>query len=64
MGRTLTPCTCNGRSAQDELGMKEAELEALANMGIGKGKYHLAKQMETEGHKEAEHDPSGKGQTL
>ncbi len=42
------------KSAQDELGMKEAELEALANMGIGKQVPFLAKQMETEGHKEAD----------
>ena len=42
------------KEAQDELGMKEAELEALANMGIGKQVPLLAKQMETEGHKEAD----------
>lgn len=42
------------KEAQDELGMKEAELEALANMGIGKQVPLLAKQMETEGHKEVD----------
>jgi len=42
------------KSAQDELGMKEAELEALANMGIGKQVPLIAKQMETEGHKEVD----------
>lgn len=42
------------KSAQDELGMKEAELEALANMGIGKQVPFLARQMETEGHKEVD----------
>lgn len=42
------------KSAQDELGMKEAELEALENMGIGKQVPLLAKQMETEGHKEVD----------
>lgn len=42
------------KSAQDELGMKEAELEALANMGIGKQVPLLAKQMEEEAHREAE----------
>ncbi len=40
------------KSAQDELGMKEAELEALANMVIGKQVPQLAKQMEEEGHEE------------
>jgi SMC interacting uncharacterized protein involved in chromosome segregation len=42
------------KSAQDELGMKEAELEALANMGIGKQVPLIAKQMESEGHKEVD----------
>jgi SMC interacting uncharacterized protein involved in chromosome segregation len=42
------------KEAQDELGMKEAELEALANMGIGKQVPLLAKQLETEGHKEVD----------
>ena len=42
------------KSAQDELGMKEAELEALASMGMGKQVPLLAKQLETEGHKEAD----------
>jgi DNA repair exonuclease SbcCD ATPase subunit len=42
------------KSAQDELGMKEAELEALAHMGIGKHVPLIAKQLEEEGHKEAD----------
>ena len=48
------------KSAQDELGMLQAQLEALANMGIGKQVPLLAKQMETEGHKEVDTIQAGK----
>lgn len=42
------------KAVKDELDMLQAKLEALANMGIGKQVPLLAKQMETEGHKEAD----------
>lgn len=42
------------KAVKDELGMLQAQLEALANSGIGKQVPLIAKQMETEGHKEAE----------
>jgi SMC interacting uncharacterized protein involved in chromosome segregation len=42
------------KAVKDELGMKEAELEALANRGIGKQVPLIAKQMESEGHKEVD----------
>lgn len=42
------------KAVKDELGMKEAELEALAHSGIGKQVPLIAKQMEEEGHKEAD----------
>src|SRR5574344_2438873 len=42
------------KAVKDELGMKEAELEALAHSGIGKQVPQIAKQLEEEGHKEAD----------
>ena len=42
------------KAVKDELGMLQAKLGALANSGIGKQVPLIAKQMETEGHKEAE----------
>ena len=42
------------KAVKDELGMLQAQLEALANSGIGKQVPLLAKQMETEGHKEVD----------
>ena len=42
------------KAVKDELGMLQAQLEALANSGIGKQVPLIAKQMESEGHKEAD----------
>lgn len=42
------------KAVKDELGMLQAKLEALAHSGIGKQVPLIAKQMETEGHKEAD----------
>lgn len=42
------------KAVKDELGMLQAQLEALANSGIGKQVPLIAKQMETEAHREAE----------
>ena len=42
------------KAVKDELGMLQAQLEALANSGIGKQVPLIAKQMEEEAHREAE----------
>ncbi len=42
------------KAVKDELGMLQAQLEALANSGIGKQVPQLAKQLEEEAHREAE----------
>lgn len=42
------------KAVKDELDMLQAKLEALAHSGIGKQVPQLAKQLETEGHKEAD----------
>ena len=42
------------KAVKDELGMLQAQLEALANSGIGKQVPLIAKQMESEGHKEVD----------
>jgi len=42
------------KAVKDELDMLQAKLEALAHSGIGKQVPLIAKQMETEGHKEAD----------
>ena len=42
------------KAVKDELDMLQAQMEALAHSGIGKQVPQLAKQMETEGHKEAD----------
>ena len=42
------------KAVKDELGMLQAQLEALANSGIGKQVPQIAKQLEEEAHREAE----------
>ena len=42
------------KAVKDELGMLQAQLEALAHSGIGKQVPLIAKQMEEEAHREAE----------
>ena len=42
------------KAVKDELDMLQAQMEALAHSGIGKQVPLIAKQMETEGHKEAD----------
>ena len=42
------------KAVKDELDMLQAKLEALAHSGIGKQVPLIAKQMETEGHKEVD----------
>lgn len=42
------------KAVKDELDMLQAQMVALANSGIGKQVPLIAKQMETEGHKEAD----------